>query len=75
MRKFLPKYKQKLKMEFQLYDEKYNYEDISYNLIIISLLIIYSIVISVIMFMKEVPVEVVTQKNNKEELLLTKNIL
>jgi hypothetical protein len=61
-------------MEFQLYDEKYNYEDISYNLIIISLLIIYSIVISVIMFMKEVPVEVVTQKNNKEELLLTKNM-
>jgi hypothetical protein len=63
-----------LKMEFQLYNEKYNYEDISYNLITISLLIIYSIVISVIMFMKEVPVEVVTQKNNKEELLLTKNM-
>jgi hypothetical protein len=63
-----------LKMEFQLYNEKYNYEDISYNLIIISLLIIYSIVISVIMFMKEVPVEVVTQKNNKDELLITKNM-
>jgi len=62
-------------MEFQLYDEKYNYEDISYNLITISLLIIYSIVISVIMFMKEVPpVEVVTQKNNKDELLITKNM-
>lgn len=61
-------------MEFQLYNEKYNYEDISYNLITITLLIIYSIVISVIMFIKEVPVEVVTQKNNKDEPLLTKNM-
>jgi hypothetical protein len=63
-----------LKMEFQLYNEKYNYEDISYNLITITLLIIYSMIISVIMFMKEVPVEVVTQENNKDELLLTKNM-
>ena len=61
-------------MEFQLYDEKYNYEDISYNLITITLLIIYSMIISVIMFIKEVPVEVVTLKNNKDELLLTKNM-
>lgn len=63
-------------MEFQLYNEKYNYEDISYNLITITLLIIYSIVISVIMFIKEVPVEVevITQKNNKDEVLLTKNM-
>ena len=61
-------------MEFQLYNEKYNYEDISYNLITITLLIIYSIIISVIMFIKEVPVEVVTQKNNKDEVLLTKNM-
>jgi hypothetical protein len=63
-----------LKMEFQLYNEKYNYEDISYNLITITLLIIYSMIISVIMFIKEVPVEVETQKDNKDELLLTKNM-
>jgi hypothetical protein len=43
-----------LKMEFQLYNEKYNYENISYNLITITLLIIYSMIISVIMFIKEV---------------------
>ena len=61
-------------MEFQLYNEKYNYEDISYNLITITLLIIYSMIISVIMFIKEVPVEVETQKDNKDELLLTKNM-
>ncbi len=61
-------------MEFQLYNEKYNYENISYNLITITLLIIYSMIISVIMFIKEVPVEVETQKNNKDELLLTKNM-
>ena len=48
-------------MEFQLYDEEY-------NSIIISLLIIYSTIITVLMFIKE-PVEVINEKN-KENLLL-----
>jgi len=60
-------------MEYRLYDEQYNYEDISYNLIIFSLLIIYSTTISVILFfikqskevikevIKEVPVQVIKQ--------------
>ena len=60
-------------MEYRLYDEQYNYEDISYNSIIFSLLIIYSTTISVILFfikqpkevikevIKEVPVQVIKQ--------------
>jgi hypothetical protein len=60
-------------MEYILYDEQYNYEDISYNSIIFSLLIIYSTTISVILFfikqpkevikevIKEVPVQVIKQ--------------
>ena len=53
-------------MEFQLCDKECNYEDICYNSIIISLLIIYSTAISVIMFIKqpkkvikEVPVKII----------------
>ena len=72
-------------MEFQLCDKECNYEDICYNSIIISLLIIYSTAISVIMFIKQpkkvikevpvkiikkVPMECIKENNDEEELLI-----
>jgi hypothetical protein len=64
-------------MELNLCDKQYNYKDISYNSIIISLLIIYSI--SIVLFFIKQPVKNIKKKllveeeellNNEEEELL-----
>ena len=64
-------------MEFQLCNEQYNNENISYNSIIISLLIIYIIAIIVIIFFIKEPVQFIKESNeenikesNDEELSL-----
>jgi hypothetical protein len=62
-------------MEYILYDEQYNYEDISYNSIIISLLIIYSTTISVILFFIKQPKEVIKEVIKEVPLKVIKQVL
>jgi len=62
-------------MEYRLYDEQYNYEDISYNSIIISLLIIYSTTISVILFFIKQPKEVIKEVIKEVPVKVIKQVL
>jgi len=62
-------------MEYRLYDEQYNYEDISYNSIIFSLLIIYSTTISVILFFIKQPKEVIKEVIKEVPVKVIKQVL